>query len=59
MTCTGFAFIFAHLTCTQPAPPPDTYCHIAKPVYWSKSDTRATKEQVDRHNRVWKRLCAK
>ena len=59
MTCTGFAFIFAHLTCTQPAPPPDTYCQIAKPVYWSRNDTRQTKEQVDRHNRVWKRLCAR
>lgn len=59
MTCTGFAFIFVQMTCTTPAPAPDTYCQIAKPVYWSKHDTRGTKEQVDRENRKWKRLCRK
>lgn len=57
ITCTGFALGFAYLTCMQPAPPPDTYCQIAKPIYWSKQDTRATKEQADRENRKWKRLC--
>lgn len=57
MICTGLALGFAYLTCTQPAPPPDTYCQIAKPIYWSKNDTRATKEQADRENRKWKRLC--
>lgn len=59
MTCTGFALIFVHLQCTQPAPPPDTYCQIAKPIYWSKNDTRETKAQADRENRKWKALCAK
>lgn len=59
MTCTGFAFLFVQMTCTTPAPPPDTYCQIAKPIYWSKSDTRETKAQADRENRKWKRLCRK
>lgn len=33
------------------------YCQVAKPIYWSKDDTRGTKEQADTHNRVWKKLC--
>jgi hypothetical protein len=33
------------------------YCEVARPVYWSAKDTRATKEQVDRENAKWKRLC--
>lgn len=57
MTCTGFAFLFVQLTCTTPAPPPDTYCQISRPILWSSKDTRLTKEAVDKHNRVWKRLC--
>lgn len=35
----------------------DSYCKIAKPIYWHKTDTRYTKEQVDTHNRQWKALC--
>lgn len=35
----------------------DTYCRIARPITWSPSDTRVTKEQVDAHNRTYKRLC--
>ena len=57
MTCTGFALFLVHLNCTPPAAPPDTYCQIAKPIYWSSKDTRITKEQADKHNRIWKRLC--
>ena len=34
-----------------------TFCQIYQPVYWSKTDTRRTKEQVDSLNRVWKELC--
>ena len=34
-----------------------TFCQIAQPLYWSKNDTRRTKEQADEHNRVWKKLC--
>lgn len=42
------------------APPPiSSYCAIAKPITWSAQDTRATKEEVDTHNRIWKRLCRK
>lgn len=59
LTCTGFAFLFVSLTCQPAGAPPDTYCQIAKPIYWSRNDTRQTKEQVDKHNRVWKQLCAK
>ena len=55
MTCTGFAFFFVSLTCTQAAPPADTFCMIAKPIYWSAKDTRRTKEQADIHNRKLKR----
>lgn len=60
MTCTGIAFIVVHMTCTQVATPAaDTYCQIAKPLYWSANDSRKTKEQADVHNRVWKKLCQK
>lgn len=56
MTCTGFAFFFVSLTCTPVATPPaDTFCQIAKPIYWSAKDTRRTKEQADIHNRKLKR----
>ena len=33
------------------------YCDVAKPIYWSSKDTRQTKEQADRENAKWKRLC--
>ena len=33
------------------------YCKTFLPITWGAADTRLTKEQVDRHNRVWKRLC--
>ena len=48
LTCLGFLAV----------PPPDApYCAVAKPIYWSAHDTRATKAQADRENRKWKRLC--
>jgi len=34
-----------------------TFCQIAQPIYWNKADTRRTKEQVDEHNRIGKKLC--
>jgi len=57
VTCFGLLIIFQ---CTQPSPavPSSTFCQIAKPIYWSATDTRQTKEQVDRHNAQWKRVCA-
>ena len=33
------------------------YCDIYKPIMWASADTRLTKEQVDKANRIWKRLC--
>lgn len=57
LTCVGFLFAF---TCTPAAASPAAapYCDIARPVLWSAQDTRATKEQADRENRKWKRLCS-
>jgi hypothetical protein len=34
------------------------YCEVARPIYWSAKDTRTTKEQADRENAKWKRLCS-
>ena len=55
--CIGFIVCFGALS-PAPVPPADTYCQIARPIYWSAGDTRATKEQADRENRKWKRLCS-
>ncbi len=55
MICFGLLIMFCQ---PSAAPPPvDAYCEIAKPVYWDAADTRKTKEQVDRENRKFKRLC--
>ena len=42
---------------TDPAIAVAPYCDVARPIYWSAQDTRATKEQADRENAKWKRLC--
>ena len=56
MICFGLLIMICQ---PQESPPPvDTYCEIAKPIYWSAGDTRKTKEQVDRENRKYKRFCA-
>ena len=39
--------------------PASTYCQIARPITWAAADTRITKQQIDAHNRTWKRLCRK
>jgi hypothetical protein len=56
MTCWGFLIIFQ---CTQPAavPPAARFCQTYTPVYWSRNDTRLTKEAVDRNNRKFEVLC--
>jgi hypothetical protein len=56
MLCVGFLFVFS---CAQPqAEQADLlFCDGARPMAWSARDTRATKEQVDTHNRKWKRFC--
>lgn len=33
------------------------FCEVAKPILWHKDDTRATKEQADKHNRTYKAIC--
>lgn len=58
-TCFGLLFImFCEPSGPKAPPPADTYCQIAKPIYFGSADTRKTKEQVDTHNRQWKALCA-
>jgi hypothetical protein len=42
----------------EPAIAVAPYCDVARPIYWSAKDSRATKEQADRENAKWKRLCA-
>lgn len=55
ITCLGFLVFFS---CEVPErAPADSYCQVARPVYWHASDSRKTKEQVDRENRKYKRLC--
>lgn len=54
MLCFGILVMVCQL---QQQPVPDTFCQIYDPVYWSASDTRKTKEQIDTNNRKWKRLC--
>ncbi|MGE5163039.1 MAG: hypothetical protein ACM3IH_03310 [Sphingobacteriales bacterium] len=34
-------------------------CVAFRPIYWGAKDTRATLDQIDSHNRVWKELCQK
>jgi hypothetical protein len=56
------ALVLALLSaCAKQQPEPTLaaapYCEVARPVYWSAKDTRATKEQADRENAKWKRLC--
>lgn len=61
MACDGPVFLFwAHLTCSDVAPPTTAgarFCAVARPIFWSADDSRQTKEQIDSHNRAWKRLC--
>lgn len=60
MTCTGFALLFVYMTCQQPAASAGaTFCTTYRPILWSAKDTRGTKEQVDKLNRAFKRICKK
>lgn len=63
MNCIGLGLILVMVECTQPSLPAVTagakFCDVYKPVYWSKDDTRQTKEQTDSNNRVWKEICGK
>lgn len=56
MWCVGLLVMWCQVA--EPVPAQGaTFCQVSRPIYWSAGDTRKTKEQVDRHNRVWKRLC--
>lgn len=57
-SCLGWLVCFGAIAAPSPPPTAAPYCQIARPIYWSAGDTRATKEQADRENRKWKRLCA-
>lgn len=57
MWCFGILVAYCVSAEAPPAPAGATFCQIAKPMYWSASDTRKTKEQADRHNRIGKKLC--
>lgn len=61
MLCIGLLVMWCDVSDIKPRTPPpaDTYCQIARPIYFSASDTRKTKEQADRENRKWRRLCGK
>lgn len=55
MICFGVIVMYCQL---QGAPvPTDTFCQLYQPVYWSATDSRKTKEQIDTNNRKYKRLC--
>jgi len=34
-----------------------TFCKTATPLYFSKSDTLQTREEIDTHNKIGKALC--
>jgi hypothetical protein len=57
MICFGILVMVCELNGAPAPPPASTYCQIARPIYFSKDDTRQSKEQMDTHNRVWKKLC--
>lgn len=42
---------------SSPAPVPDSYCLIAKPIYSAESDTEETKRQIDEHNAAGEAVC--
>jgi hypothetical protein len=61
MLCYGLALGLALIYCEEPpaTPPADSYCAVYEPIRWHAGDTRKTKEQADRENAKWTRLCAK
>ena len=56
MWCFGLLAMYC-VTVHTPATTGATFCQVSAPIYWSVGDSRKTKEQVDSHNRKWKRLC--
>lgn len=56
MLCYGFLIVF-HCTLPAASPPAARFCQTYTPVYLSRSDSRGTKEAVDRNNRKYELLC--
>ena len=64
ITCKGFAFGYAQLSCEIPDDPPvkaAPFCDVMNRqggyFAWSRNDTSATKDRADLINAVGKRLC--
>lgn len=57
MVCVGLLVMWCQSAQPAAVTAGATFCQVAKPVYWVPGDTRKTKEQADRHNRIGKRLC--
>lgn len=55
MLCYGLLFVM--YCASEKHVATDSYCLTYRPVMWSSKDTRQTKEQVDKNNRVWKAVC--
>lgn len=56
MICYGL-ILFMYCQVPEVKAPFSNYCQITRPIYWEKSDTRLTKEQINIHNRKWKAVC--
>jgi hypothetical protein len=66
ITCTGFAFLVAHLTCAVPAAAPTgtaSFCKVMEQaggkIRPSRSDTRETKAHANLLNAAYDRDCPK
>ncbi|MDP2410340.1 MAG: hypothetical protein Q8M26_08645 [Pseudolabrys sp.] len=57
MLCIGFIIMHCVSTAAPPVTAGALFCQVAKPIIWHAGDTRMTKEQADRHNRIGKELC--
>ena len=57
MPCFGLVVFMYCIPPTTPAADVARFCAVAKPIRLSHKDTRGTKEQADRFNRIGARLC--
>ena len=56
MWCIGLLVVHCFMPDNAPASGA-TFCQLYQPIFWSATDSRHTKEQVDTLNRMWKGLC--
>lgn len=56
-TMTGSSDRAISITAPKVEPVKDSFCLVAKPIYWADGDTDDTIKQVKEHNAVYKRLC--